>query len=387
MSDNINSSSRVPLGNGVPITNVGQGDVVRPAMFNRLAEGIDKATPQGGVGTRTSKTPGGSTISVPIVSPKSFPFAAYSVPSGPKSLPLLTISVGNVFAGTAGMFNRWRDCNSHPVLHSANYTTTAGSYAEGYYAQGSEIMIDIADANFLSTAHMMAGSILTMLLKPGLYYIDFAGWSGRQLDVASLSGDALAKATEWNNYSKSIAGIIRPIIKFSPPNLMSTVLANPAVIPICTVDKYERIFQALRSDVFFIGYVRPGTVSPKKQVTEAKVTIKPFTVNRIVPKIDNEYLDATEAPELEMFGEGYVAVKCTHEPEKFFPRTAEIVFLMGGDLSSYPDTETESYFPIAKINPTGTNTYTIIQLSSSNLVVNRLKSGSNEAFWLWDEIG
>jgi len=52
-------------------------------------------------------------------------------------------------------------------------------------------------------------------------------------------------------------------------------------------------------------------------------------------------------------GEGYVAIKARYVNEKFFPRTAEVIFIAGSNLDGWEDTEEESYFPIAKINVTG----------------------------------
>jgi hypothetical protein len=81
-------------------------------------------------------------------------------------------------------------------------------------------------------------------------------------------------------------------------------------------------------------------------------------------------------------------VKCLYEADTFFPRKAEVIFASGDNLDNWGDTTTESYFPLAKINVTGSGSnkvYTVTQLSKKNLVVNRLKAGSNQASWWWDE--
>jgi hypothetical protein len=107
--------------------------------------------------------------------------------------------------------------------------------------------------------------------------------------------------------------------------------------------------------------------------------------------MNSKYLDSSPPPDgPAITGEGYIAVKCTYVEATFFPRTAEVVFVAGANMDAYADTETTSYFPLAKINVTGsgaTASYSVIQLSSSNLVVNRLKSGDNSAVWWWDELG
>jgi hypothetical protein len=119
-----------------------------------------------------------------------------------------------------------------------------------------------------------------------------------------------------------------------------------------------------------------------------KVTIEPGTVNRYIPKIGANYIDATPAPTLTVTGEGYVLIKATYEVNKFFPRTAEAIFASGSTVPA--DTNSESYYPIAKINTVssgGVTTYTLSYLTSNgNLIVNRLKAGASIATWYWDVI-
>jgi len=118
-----------------------------------------------------------------------------------------------------------------------------------------------------------------------------------------------------------------------------------------------------------------------------KVTIQPGTVNRYIPKIGSDYIDKVPAPTITVTDNGYVMVKVTHEPNKYFPRTAEVVFEA---VATPPvDTETTSYYPLAKVNKTtvgGTNTYALQYFSNGNLIVNRLKSGQGAATWWWDVI-
>lgn len=121
-----------------------------------------------------------------------------------------------------------------------------------------------------------------------------------------------------------------------------------------------------------------------------KVTVVPGTVNRYIPKIGTAYIDAVPAPELTVTDNGYVLVKVTYEANKYFPRTAEIVFLA---VATPPaDTNTESYYPIGKVNKTVVDGVTYYSLggvgfyNNGNLVVNRLKAGNNIATWWWDVI-
>jgi hypothetical protein len=130
------------------------------------------------------------------------------------------------------------------------------------------------------------------------------------------------------------------------------------------------------------------TLNPLDPVLNGdKVTIVPGTVNRYIPKIGTTYIDASPPPQLTVTDNGYVLVKVTYEVNKYFPRTAEIVFLA---VATPPaDTNTESYWPLAKVTKTvvdSTTTYSLQYFSNGNLVVNRLKAGNNIATWWWDVI-
>lgn len=121
-----------------------------------------------------------------------------------------------------------------------------------------------------------------------------------------------------------------------------------------------------------------------------KVTVTPGTVNRYIPKIGANYIDETPPPTITVTDNGYVLVKVTYEANKYFPRTAEIVFLA---VATPPvDTETESHYPLAKVVKTTTGAVTTYSLtgvgfySNGNLIVNRLKSGQGAATWWWDVI-
>lgn len=128
-----------------------------------------------------------------------------------------------------------------------------------------------------------------------------------------------------------------------------------------------------------------GTLDPK--IDGDKVTVVPGTVNRYIPKIGTEYIDKVPRPQLTVTDNGYILVKVTYEANKYFPRTAEIVFLA---VATPPvDTENESYYPLAKVNKTttgGVDTYKLDYLGNGNLIVNRLKSGQGAATWWWDVI-
>jgi hypothetical protein len=128
-----------------------------------------------------------------------------------------------------------------------------------------------------------------------------------------------------------------------------------------------------------------GTVDPlTPSIAGGTITIFPGTVNRYIPKVGEIYIDATPAPTLTATGEGYVLVKVTYEADKFFPRTAKIVFEAGSELPE--DTENESYYPLAKVNSITEGGDTLLVLSlftRGNLALNRLKAGDGLATWWW----
>jgi hypothetical protein len=137
-------------------------------------------------------------------------------------------------------------------------------------------------------------------------------------------------------------------------------------------------------------YVGVGLNPLDPQINGDKVTITPGTVNRYIPKIGTKYIDESPPPELTVTDNGYILVKVTYEANKFFPRTAEIVFLA---VATPPvDTNTESHYPLAKVVKTlveGVTYYSLTGvgvLNNSNLAVNRLKAGANTATWWWTRV-
>lgn len=385
MADSINNSPRVPNGSGTDLPNVGAGDPIRPTLFNRLAEGIDRAFVQPGRGVRVTKTSSSTIISAPTIYDTGHPFKCLKLPD--TGVGVFTIRLGCVI-GSGGLVNSWR--NNETVLGGGSIAYDPAT-KEGYHGQGSEIMFDIEGSNYLSSKHLIPRVPLAIPMLEGLYYLQLGAWGGRQM--TPVGDEAIDnKITEWNTYSTNMKGVFRPIIGYADKTKMEAKLQQQGVIPICTIDKYKRIFQGIASDIFFPNSrLRPFTVDLYEKDGAKYFSIWAGTVNRIVPKMNSEYLDASPPPDsLPITGEGYVAIKCTYVEATFFPRTAEVIFIAGANLDGWEDTETESYFPVAKINVTGSGAgavYSVIQLSSSNLVVNRLKSGDNSAVWWWDELG
>lgn len=389
MADNLNSSSRVPNGSGASLPNVGQREKITPSLFNKLAEGIDRATMQFGTGIRVTKTASSTIVSAPKQFFSNAPFRALRV--GAEGESFLTFRLGQVISHRFN--NYWRDNNTLVWAGNVQYNI-ADDQQEGYHAVGTEIMFDVPGTNYLSSQHILRDEILQLPFKEGLYLLEFAQWSGLQLEpAAGTTPERAALVAGWNTYSTKMKGIVKPIIKYAAKDKMIPIGKKRGVIPLCTVDKYGRIFQCVLSDIFLGGdwAMKPFTVTLTKQGTEAAFMVYPGTVNRIVPKMSGEYLDALESPTIDpVYEEGYVAIKCTYVPETFFPRMAEVVYLPGITMEPYVDTEEESYFPVAKINKDTSGDaprWSVVQLSDSNMVVNRLKSGANTAVWWWDEMG
>jgi hypothetical protein len=124
------------------------------------------------------------------------------------------------------------------------------------------------------------------------------------------------------------------------------------------------------------------------QLDGNKVSVSPGTVNRYIPKLNNIYIDAATPPTITAEGPGFICVKCTYEAGKFFPRTATIVFEYGA--TPPVDTNTESYYPLARVNETtvdGVNVLSLVRLvEPGNLAVNRLKAGASTATWWWTRV-
>jgi hypothetical protein len=124
------------------------------------------------------------------------------------------------------------------------------------------------------------------------------------------------------------------------------------------------------------------------QLDGDKVNATPGTVNRYVPKIGSVYIDAVTPPTITAEGPGFICVKCTYEADKFFPRTATIVFEPGE--TPPVDTNTESYYPLARVNETTVGEENILSMvplvEPSNLAVNRLKAGASTATWWWTRV-
>jgi hypothetical protein len=123
-------------------------------------------------------------------------------------------------------------------------------------------------------------------------------------------------------------------------------------------------------------------------LSEGNVSVTPGTVNRYIPMIGTNHIDAIPAPTISVEGPGYVCVKATYEANKFFPRTATIVYHNGSTPPE--DTNTESFYPLARVELVTAVTPSVLVMNllvePANLSVNRLKAGANNATWWWTRL-
>jgi hypothetical protein len=103
-------------------------------------------------------------------------------------------------------------------------------------------------------------------------------------------------------------------------------------------------------------------------------------VNRTIPKMNGQYLDKTGTPpSIEINGHGYVGVTVTYQSGKVFPNESVIEFRT---TLSTNDTEVTSFYPLAIVDIIDGQPL-VSQLSDTNLVVNRMKIGSDLYSWSW----
>ena len=154
-----------------------------------------------------------------------------------------------------------------------------------------------------------------------------------------------------------------------------------------TFDSSSRGFTIDSTDPFPGFDLRNPVVPLTPSIAGDKVTIQPGMVNRYIPKIGEEYIDRSPPPTITITGNGYILVKATYEPDKYFPRNAEIVFASGE--SPPADTSDVSHYPLAyasSIEGSSPASYSLTVSSFlGNLVVNRLKAGGNSATWWWTQ--
>jgi hypothetical protein len=111
-------------------------------------------------------------------------------------------------------------------------------------------------------------------------------------------------------------------------------------------------------------------------------------VNRTIPKLESKFLDQTLAgdrpPRIAITADlGYVGIEVTYEPNKVFPTQSTIVYKTTLETN---DTNVTSFYPLAIValkEKDGAKVAQVSQLSDTNLVVNRMKIGTDVYSWSW----
>lgn len=263
---------------------------------------------------------------------------------------------------------------------------------QGMFMGGAEVWFEDPDFNVLTNTMMFQKlSGFHTKFKPGLWYLEYAAWNGRQADppypgasTPTLQAQNDAMVT-FNAYSLKMKGRMVPQVRFatskqSEANNMFTI--KRMVYPICTVDDYGTIYQALRSDVFH-RVDRRDIAFQCSPVFDGqwKVAVTPGQVNGFVPKIGSKHLDEFPAPMLNISGPGRIVIKVSAAAQKFFPSQCEVLFI--GGSTTPDDTDNDGYRHIATVSVVN-NMPTIVQLVFGNLLVNRFKMGQSGAVWAWN---
>jgi len=406
-ADNVSKGGRAPSSLLLPVAN--SGGVIKPSHINNLAAALEKFAIQPSQGVRLTRTASGSTLRVDEKYRHHHPWFVY-LRAG-----WIHIIIGRFFynsghaaGGTKGGRNGWMSNKSHAHASGYKYATVNG-VTDGEFASGAEVFCDITGSNYLSTRGMTDGKVpLVMKSKAGLYYIEVAEWSGRQLTYGEAPALPAASGVVINEYSVARKGSRVPTIKYA--SLEDARKIKGLIYPICTIDDYGNVFQGVRSDIYHIApddecpftvtFTSPQAGNPTTS-SNRYVAVQVGVINKIIPKIGTKaidepevYLDVSNAP-------GFVYAKATYQPSedsssnKYFPTKVEIAFVSGDKLDD--DTNTFGCFPIARIrrstiDPGGpgdvpatyADDHSIAQIVCGNLVVNRLKAGANTAVWWWD---
>lgn len=393
MSNNPSASGRNTFG-GLP--RVGPGDPIKPSVINRIAEAVDKRTPTFGANSRVTSTPNGTIVDWSAVENVYHPWKCFNRGD------LLFITLGQFYwdsslaggvqlstnaSALGGGVNAWLFNTSHPwamLSYGENYSQYPSP--GGYHLGGAEIWFDDDKCNYLTNKQIYYGmDPLHTEFRVGLYYIEVAAWSGRQM-TAPYSGSGLNAmqlaanqvAVVFNEYSLKMKGRIVPLMRYAKQEDMAK--KKTLMYPICTVDENFSIFPGIRSDIFHIGSsFQPLRVYLASNNSTWSFAVTPGTVNRMPPKLNGDYIDKAERPTKTFSTEGYVCVKASYEPDSFFPKISEIVFV----TTIPPDSSSNSHYPLAKINGNSTQGFTVTDLSIGNLYLNRLKAGNNDAVWTW----
>lgn len=108
------------------------------------------------------------------------------------------------------------------------------------------------------------------------------------------------------------------------------------------------------------------------------VSVQPGSVNKVIPKINGNDLDAAIVPTLSVSNTGYVYLRATRASGSPFPATVDILF----GTAVPADTASIGYLALASVTKTG-NSLQISQLVRSSLVTARVATSPSGAYWYW----
>ena len=374
MADHINKSYRVPVGTGLP--NVGEGDKLRPKFFNRLSEGIDRNTLQPGKGVKVKKTASSTTLSIQTSIKAGHAFQVYSLGA------YITIKMGCFFSTRQIPFNEWRQNSS--VNWCGDYDYTAGLHTNSH-PKGAEIMINVEGDTIENSSHISSADLdkdlLLLPFKKGLYYIKIEPWTA---PIIAPTNGVMSAVSNLNATVKSVEyeGLLMPTLLHATPAEVEE-MEGELYYPIAFVDEHNQILQCISSDIYDVGL--PAFPFEGTRSNTEYLKFYPGTVNRVMPKLNGQYLDAQPPPEVEL-QEGIYAVKATWESGSYFPKESEVLYA-SADWPSFPeDTNTESYYPLYSVAKNGNKWVVTLLHNKRNLAVTRVKAGDNTAAWFWQEL-
>lgn len=122
------------------------------------------------------------------------------------------------------------------------------------------------------------------------------------------------------------------------------------------------------------------------------ITCSIGTVNRVIPKVGNLYMDQVDSdklpPKVAVSNTGYIVIEVTYDPTKPFPSQSEIKFVSQLETNMQQMT---SQYPLASVSCVPANPaikkpaeVLVSQIHPEyNLSVARIKVGQNSVFWQW----
>jgi hypothetical protein len=112
--------------------------------------------------------------------------------------------------------------------------------------------------------------------------------------------------------------------------------------------------------------------------TAPAVSVQPGSVNKVIPTIGGNYIDAVIIPQLAVSATGYIYLKATRGSGTPFPATVEILF-----AATLPaDTASLGHLALASVTKTG-NSLQISQLVRASLITARVATSPSGAYWYW----